>query len=171
MVGPRGIKLIAPCASGTGGMKHQVDLYPGGLAESMKILIPLKSRDGPVAPTRKWFRLTAFLFACLMFSQGAGAANAAENRRVLIAGKHVLKVLDGENPRNIPVARGANVYLFDWRALERWRVKERDLQTGSVVTNHRASLREPYVSFALVLLFAQTMLILELLRQRKKERI
>ncbi len=152
-------------------MKDQVDLYPGGLAESMKILIPLKSRDGPVAPTRKWFRLAAFLFACLMFSQGAGAANAEEDRRVLVAGKDVLKILDGETPRNIPIARGANVSLFDWRALERWGFKERDLPTGSVVANHWPSLREPYVSFALVLLFAQTMLILELLRQRKRERI
>src|SRR5260370_41827650 len=137
----------------------------------MKILIPVKSRDGALAPTRKWFRLAAFLFACLMFSQGAGAANAEEDRRVLVAGKDVLKILDGETPRNIPIARGANVSLFDWRALERWGFKERDLPTGSVVANHCQSLREPYVSLALVLLFAQTMLILELLRQRKLERI
>src|SRR5260370_12453116 len=105
-------------------MKDQVDLYPGGLAESMKILIPLKSRDGPLAPTRKWFRLAAFLFACLMFSQGAGAANGEENRRVLVAGKDVLKILDGEKPRNIPIPRAVNLYLFACKALQPFPIKE-----------------------------------------------
>jgi len=91
-----------------------------------------------------------------------------------VAGEDVMKILGGEKPRNIPIAKGANVYLFDWRALERWRFKERDLPTGSVVMNRQPPLWEaygPYVSAAMVLLFAQTMLILELLRQRKKERI
>ena len=56
----------------------------------------------------------------------------------------------------------------------RWRLKERDLPAGNVVINRQPSPWEaygPYVSVALVLLLAQTMLILELLRQRKKERI
>src|SRR5258705_727419 len=56
----------------------------------------------------------------------------------------------------------------------RWRLKERDLPAGNVVINRQPSPWEaygPYVSVAMVLLLAQTMLILELLRQRKKERI
>ena len=50
----------------------------------MEILIPVKSRDMPATRTQTWFRLTAFLFACLVLSQAAGAANAEENRRVLV---------------------------------------------------------------------------------------
>ncbi len=34
--------------------------------------------------SQKWFRRTAFLFACLVLSQAAGTANAEENRRVLV---------------------------------------------------------------------------------------
>jgi PAS domain S-box-containing protein len=91
-----------------------------------------------------------------------------------VAGEDVMKILGGAKPRDMPIARGANVYLFDWRALERWRFKERDLPAGSIVLNRQPSPWEaygPYVAVAMVLLFAQTMLILELLRQRKKERI
>ena len=91
-----------------------------------------------------------------------------------IAGGDVLKILGGQKPRDIPIVKDANVYLFDWRALERWRFKESNLPAGSVVLNRKPTLWEaygPYVSVAMVLLFAQTMLILELLRQRKKERI
>jgi PAS domain S-box-containing protein len=232
----------------------------------METLIQVKSRDMPAGRAKKWFRLTAFLFFCMVLSQGARAANAEENRRVRvfyeqglstaavaltdheilevlekqttyhvdlnvmkrnlfvypaaqqkirewylemyrdhrpdeiiagsgspirfmieahqenfpgvpisrIAGEDVPKILLGENPRNIPIARGAKVYLFDWKALEPWRFQERDLPAGSVVPNRPPTLweaYEPYVSVAMVLLLAQTMLILELLRQRKKERI
>ena len=38
----------------------------------------------PAARIQKWFRVVAFLFACLLFSQPAGAASAEENRRVLV---------------------------------------------------------------------------------------
>jgi hypothetical protein len=217
----------------------------------MEILIPVKSTDMPPAPNQDWFRVVAILFACLVFSRPVWAANAEENRRVLvlyeqgrsaaavalvdreirevfekqttyhsdlrveymetnlfvdpgsqqrigewylqkyrdhqpdvggnvisyasrdrIAGEDVLKIFGREKPPNIPFAMGANVYRFDWSALERWRFKERDLPTGSVVLNRPPTLWEaygPYVSVAMVLLFGQTMLILELLRQRKRE--
>ena len=146
----------------------------------MEILISVKSRDMPATRIQKWFRAVAFLFACLMFSQRVGAANAVGGKVISYASRgrivreDVVKILGGEKPRKIPLARGANVYLFDWKALERWRFKERDLPAGSVVLNRPPTLWEvygPYISVALVLLLAQTMLILELLRQRKKERI
>jgi PAS domain S-box-containing protein len=90
------------------------------------------------------------------------------------AGEDVMKILGDEKPRNVPIVRTANVYFFDWRALERWRFKERGLAAGSIVLNRQLTPWEayaPYVAVAMVLLFAQTMLILELLRRRKKERI
>jgi PAS domain S-box-containing protein len=78
--------------------------------------------------TQKRSRLAAFLFACLVLSQAAGAANTEENRRVLVLYQQ------GRQPT-------------PWEAYG------------------------PYLSVALVLMLAQTMLILELLRQRKRERI
>jgi PAS domain S-box-containing protein len=113
----------------------------------MEILIPVKSTDVPATVSRRWVRPVARLVASLMLSLACGAANAEED---------VMKILGGEIPRNIPIA-AANVYLFDWRA-----------------SNRQPTPWEaygPYVALAMVLLFAQTMLILELLRQRKRERI
>jgi PAS domain S-box-containing protein len=138
----------------------------------MEILIPVKSRDMPATQSQKWFRVAVFLFACLLLSVGGYVSSFASQGRV--AGEDVMKILGGKKPRSIPIAGGAEGYLFDWKALERWRFNERDLPTGSVVLNRQPTLWEaygPYVSVAMVLLFAQTMLILELLRQRKKERI
>ena len=44
-----------------------------------------------------------------------------------------LRILDGETPGNIPLATGSNAFLFDWRQLERWHIREGDLPAGSVV--------------------------------------
>jgi PAS domain S-box-containing protein len=114
----------------------------------MEILIPVKTTDVPATVSRTWVRPLARLVACLILSLPCGAANAEED---------VMKILGDENPRNIPIAKAANVYLFDWRT-----------------SNRQPTPWEaygPYVAVAMVLLFAQTMLILELLRQRKRERI
>ena len=85
----------------------------------------------PAARILRWFRLTAFLFACLVLSQGVPAAKVKKDRRAA--------VFYEQGRSNRPPA------LWETYA--------------------------PYVSVAIVLLLAQTMLILELLRQRKKERI
>ena len=97
----------------------------------MQILIPDTSGDMPAARILRWFRLTAFLFACLVLSQGVPAAKVKKDRRAA--------VFYEQGRSNRPPA------LWETYA--------------------------PYVSVAIVLLLAQTMLILELLRQRKKERI
>jgi PAS domain S-box-containing protein len=168
----------------------------------MEILIPVKSRDMPATQSRKWFRAAAFLFAYLLLSQ-AGAQplpmliSAAKAPIFVlddvlvgqgstggyvtgyapqgqVAGEDVMKIPGYEKTRSVPIEMGANVYLFDWRALERWRFNERDLPSGGIVLNREPTPWEaygPYAAVAMVLLIAQTMLILELLRQRKKERI
>ena len=38
-----------------------------------------------------------------------------------------VRVLNGEKPQDIPIVKSANVYTFDWRALQRWGLKESDL--------------------------------------------
>jgi PAS domain S-box-containing protein len=128
----------------------------------MEILIPVKSRDVHTTRTPKWFRRAAVLFACLLLSRVVGTANAEENRRILVF---------YEQGRS---ATAVTLIDREIRALERWRFKDHDLPAGSIVLNREPTPWEaygPYVAVAMVLLFAQTMLILELLRQRKKERI
>jgi PAS domain S-box-containing protein len=146
----------------------------------MEILIPVKSTDMPATRTQ-WSRIGAFGFACLTVLQAAaGAANAGEYRRLpasfhngpsqgQVTAQDVMKVLGDEELRTIPVVRYANVHFSDWQALERARLKERDQPAESVEPTLWQAYGA-YLSVALVLLLAQTMLILELLRQRKKER-
>jgi two-component system, NarL family, sensor kinase len=72
---------------------------------------------------------------------------------------------------------GTNVYMFDWRALQRWGLKERDLPPGSIVLYRQPSLWEQYkwqVVGAASLLVLESILILTLLanlrRRRRAER-
>ena len=50
-----------------------------------------------------------------------------------IVGRIAVRILDGENPQNIPAVRGANAYMFDERALRHWGFKESDLPPVSEV--------------------------------------
>ena len=50
-----------------------------------------------------------------------------------IVGGIAVRILNGEKPQDIPIVRGANAYLFDWRALSRWGFRESDLPSGSAV--------------------------------------
>src|SRR5579871_5438941 len=50
-----------------------------------------------------------------------------------VAAAMALRVLNGERPQDIPIVRNNNIYLFDWRALNRWGIKEKDLPSGSTL--------------------------------------
>jgi PAS domain S-box-containing protein len=90
-----------------------------------------------------------------------------------VAGATALRILRGEKPRDIPIARNANVYMFDWRALKRWGIRESDLPPGSIVLNRQPGFWELYKQYVLVgilILLAQAMAILGLLWQRARRR-
>ena len=48
-----------------------------------------------------------------------------------VAGGMALRILRGEKPQGIPKVKGVNTYMFDWRALKRWGIKESALPPGS----------------------------------------
>ncbi|HSY99033.1 MAG TPA: ATP-binding protein [Terriglobales bacterium] len=50
-----------------------------------------------------------------------------------IIGGIAVRILNGVRPQDVPIVRGTNAYMFDWRALRRWGFNENDLPTGSVV--------------------------------------
>ena len=50
-----------------------------------------------------------------------------------IIGGTAVRILNGERPQDVPIVRGTNAYMFDWRALQRWGFNESDLPPGSVV--------------------------------------
>jgi hypothetical protein len=57
-----------------------------------------------------------------------------------IVGEIAFSVLNGQKPQGIPIAKGATDYMFDWRALHPWGIKDSDLLAGSVVLNRQPSL-------------------------------
>lgn len=90
-----------------------------------------------------------------------------------VAASMAVKALAGEKPRDIPIVKGANVYMFDWRALRRWGLKESSLPPGSVILYRRPMIWESYrryVAGGISLVVVQTLLILSLLWQRARRR-
>ena len=61
-----------------------------------------------------------------------------------VAGGMALRILKGEKPREIPRVKGVNTYMFDWRALKRWGLKESALPPGSIVINRQLTVWEAY---------------------------
>jgi PAS domain S-box-containing protein len=83
------------------------------------------------------------------------------------------RILNGDRPQDIPVVSDANVYLFDWRALQRWGMSEKNLPPSRVVLNRPASfwqLYEKYVFPGIIALLAQALAIIALLWQRARRR-
>jgi signal transduction histidine kinase len=66
------------------------------------------------------------------------------------AAQLVLRVLDGERPANLPIARGDYIRpIFDWRQLNRWDVSEARLPEGSEILFRQPSFWEQYRGLAL----------------------
>jgi len=90
-----------------------------------------------------------------------------------VTGNMSLRVLNGEKPQDIPVVSGVTQYMFDWRALKRWGMKESNLPPGSIVLNRQPGFWQLYKQYALVGIFVfltQAVAILGLLRQRRRRR-
>jgi PAS domain S-box-containing protein len=90
-----------------------------------------------------------------------------------VAGSLAVRILNGEKPQNIPIVNDANVYMFDWRALQRWGLNEKRVPPGSVVLNRvpRAwDVYRKYILGAIFVVFAETLLVFALLWQRARRR-
>jgi PAS domain S-box-containing protein len=88
-----------------------------------------------------------------------------------VVAQMAVRVLNGEKPQDIPVVKNANVYIFDWRALQRWGLKESGLPPGSVVLYRQPTtweLYKWYIIGGVVLLLLQTLLIFALVQQRAR---
>jgi len=82
---------------------------------------------------------------------GGDLVNWADDARV--AAKMAVRVLNGERPQDIPVVTSEGTYMFDWRALKRWGIKESDLPPGSIVLNRQPGFWELYKRYVLVAIF------------------
>jgi PAS domain S-box-containing protein len=127
------------------------------------------------------------LLACLVFQRdaaaqikdtdvGRGAVGGYVTSFVLagtVAAGMALRILNGEKPKDIPIVRGTDMHLFDWRALRRRGLKESDLPPGSVVIERAQTFWEAYqrkIISGILVLVAQTLVIIALLWQRAKRK-
>jgi PAS domain S-box-containing protein len=88
-----------------------------------------------------------------------------------VAGSLAVRILNGEKPQNIPIVNDADVYMFDWRALQRWGLNERRVPPGSLVLNRVPSAWDVYRNYifgAIFVVFAETLLVFALLWQRAR---
>ncbi len=102
---------------------------------------------------------------------GGNVLNLADEGKVAAA--MALRILRGEKSQDIPIVRNVNIYMFDWRALKRWGLDEKNLPAGSIVLNRQPTVWELYWRYiigGIVLLLLQTLLIFGLLRQRARRR-
>jgi PAS domain S-box-containing protein len=84
-----------------------------------------------------------------------------------------VRVLNGERPENISIVENASAYMFDWRALRRFGLKESDLPPGSIVLNRQPTLWESYKWYiigGLSLIALEGALIIALMWQRARRR-
>jgi len=102
---------------------------------------------------------------------GGDLVNWANDGRA--AADMAVRILNGERPEDIPVVASKHAYMFDWRALQRWGLKESDLPPSSIVLNRPPSfwqLYKRYVLAGVLMLVAQALVIVALLWQWARRR-
>src|SRR4051812_3854954 len=89
------------------------------------------------------------------------------------AGEVAVRVLNGERPQDISIIKSANIYMFDWRAMQRFGLQEKNLPAGSVVLYRQPTVWEAYrwyIVGGIFLMFVEMLLIFGLLWQRTRRR-
>lgn len=115
-----------------------------------------------------------FVMADTLIDQGAAGGyvtSFAAQGKVL--SDMVTRLLKGAKPETIPIVKSASLYIFDWRALRRWGLQERDLPPGAIVLNRQPTVWEShkrYIVTGVSLCLVETLFIIALLWQRAKKR-
>jgi PAS domain S-box-containing protein len=91
------------------------------------------------------------------------------------AAELVQRILDGQNliQADVPTSPSAQ-YVFDWNQLQRWHIPEKKLPPGSIVLYRDLSAWQRYKGYiivAILVVFAETLLVLALLWQRARKRM
>jgi len=102
---------------------------------------------------------------------GGRVVNLVENAK--IAGGMAVRMLNGETSRDIRREKGVTTYIFDWRALQRWGLDEKQLPPGSIVQNREPTVWEAYqwyIICGISLIILEAGLISALLWHRKRRK-
>ena len=92
-----------------------------------------------------------------------------------VVGEMALEVLNGKKVQDISRQKSVVDYMFDWRALKRWGIKESALPVGSLVLNRPPSFWQAYkqyISIALLILLTQAVAMCAVaVRRLKRKRV
>ena len=89
-------------------------------------------------------------------------------------GRMVLRILAGESASDIPVAKVPSQLIFEWPALQRWKISESRLPPGSEVLFREPTAWERYslqIALAIAVILLQAALILVLLREHRRRQL
>jgi signal transduction histidine kinase len=87
------------------------------------------------------------------------------------AGRMALRILAGESASDIPVAKVPSQLVFEWPALQRWKISESRLPPGSEILSREPTVWERYswqIATAAAVLLIQAGLIAVMLREHRR---
>jgi PAS domain S-box-containing protein len=90
------------------------------------------------------------------------------------AGRLALRLLNGDQPKDLPIVEVPSVPTFDWRQFDRWKIAENRLPPGSDIRFKELTLFQQYkwqIIGALALCIVQFCFIAGLLAERQRRRI
>jgi PAS domain S-box-containing protein len=92
-------------------------------------------------------------------------------------GQIALRIFQGEDLGKIPLERGSMFYMFDWKEMKRWGVKEKSLPEGSIIVNKELTFWEAfrwYIIGTILFVIIETLLVVFLValyrRQKRVEK-
>jgi PAS domain-containing protein len=149
---------------------HSVVLHLGILRDAAGKQFIDATEEGPMVVQAA--NAPVFTFSDLNLGHGeAGGKVLNLSDEGKVAAATVLRIFSGEKSQDIPIVRNVNVYMFDWRALKRWGMKESNLPPGSIVLNRQPTIWESYKAYiigGISLLLAEALLIFGLVWQRAR---
>jgi signal transduction histidine kinase len=90
------------------------------------------------------------------------------------AGRMALRILAGENASDIPVAKVPSQLIFEWPALQRWKINESRLPQGSEILFREPTVWERYswqIALIATVILLQAGLISALLREHRRRQL
>jgi PAS domain S-box-containing protein len=123
----------------------------------------------------RWANVPVYVMTDTALGTGAvGGSVASINAIGERAGEMARLILTGTRPESLPLeSDSGRVPMFDWRALRRWGISERRLPPDSVIRFRPESFWEQYRGYVLAALFViglQSVIIIDLLVERRRRR-
>jgi signal transduction histidine kinase len=90
------------------------------------------------------------------------------------AGRMALRILAGESASDIPVAKVPSRLVFEWPALQRWKISESSLPPGSEILFREPTVWQRYywqIALIIAVILLQAGLIMVLLREHRRRQL